>query len=69
MDYSQLYLDLKCRKVMIYDPLDDNIDNISSLKTGVARLVMSIIKDTENENCSKCPTQRRRPRSRTLGCT
>lgn len=43
MDYSALYLSLSCRKLMIYDPYDEVVDNLSSLKTGVARLVLSIL--------------------------
>lgn len=69
IDYSELYLNLSCRKLIIYDPLDDNIDNISSLKTGLARRVMSLIGEPELTNCRLLLIQSCRIQMRTQGST
>jgi hypothetical protein len=36
-DYTEIYLKVGCKKMMICDPYDEVIKNASSLKNGVAQ--------------------------------
>ena len=68
-DYSQLFYSLDCEKVIIYDPNDEVIDNLSSLKTGMARLVTNLLESESDQTSNLDFTQIQSTLMRHQECT